>query len=100
MAKTPPAAVVLRKSRRSTRSLRASFYPRCLARRLTYQTILGAALMLQQTGRSPEELRAMVTSPGGTTLAGLQTLDGGEFVETVSAAVTAATRRSRELGKR
>jgi pyrroline-5-carboxylate reductase len=70
-----------------------------LARQLTYQTIRGAALMLQETGRSPEELRAMVTSPGGTTLAGLQALDAGGFVSNVSNAVAAATHRSRELGK-
>ncbi len=70
-----------------------------LARRLTYQTIRGAALMLQQTGQSPEELRAMVTSPGGTTLAGLQALEEAGFAAAVAGAVTAATRRSRELGR-
>ena len=70
-----------------------------LARQLTYQTIRGAAVMLQETGRSPEELRGMVTSPGGTTLAGLQALDARDFVGTVSDAVDAATGRSRELGK-
>jgi pyrroline-5-carboxylate reductase len=70
-----------------------------LARRLTYQTIRGAALMLQQTGRSPEELRAMVTSPGGTTLAGLQALDDAGFVGGLAGAIAAATRRSRELGR-
>ena len=70
-----------------------------LARRLTYQTIRGAALMLQQTGRSPEDLRAMVTSPGGTTLAGLQALDEAGFVDGIAGALAAATRRSRELGR-
>lgn len=70
-----------------------------LARRLTYQTIHGAAAMLRETGRSPEELRAMVTSPGGTTLAGLAALDQGGFVTTIAAGVSAATRRSRELGR-
>jgi pyrroline-5-carboxylate reductase len=70
-----------------------------IARRLAYQTIHGAAMMLRETGQSPEELRAMVTSPGGTTLAGLRHLDGGNFVLTVSGAVTAATRRARELGR-
>ena len=69
-----------------------------LARRLAYQTIRGAAAMLQETGSSPAELCAMVTSPGGTTLAGLQALDEGGFVTTVTHAVAAATRRSRELG--
>ena len=70
-----------------------------VAAALTYQTIRGAAVMLQETGRPPEELRAMVTSPGGTTLAGLQTLDAGGFAKTVAAAVRAATRRSRQLGR-
>ena len=70
-----------------------------VARRLTYQTIRGAAVMLQETGRPPEELRAMVSSPGGTTLAGLGALDARGFVDVVAAAVTAATRRGRELGR-
>jgi pyrroline-5-carboxylate reductase len=70
-----------------------------VARRLTYQTIRGAAVMLQETGRSPDDLRAMVSSPGGTTLAGLGVLDERGFVDAVAAAVAAATRRGRELGR-
>jgi len=70
-----------------------------LAARLTYETLAGAAEMLLRTGRSPEELRAAVTSPGGTTLAGLNRLADGEFTKTVTAAVRAATRRSRQLGR-
>jgi pyrroline-5-carboxylate reductase len=70
-----------------------------LARRLTYQTLHGAAAMLQETGYNPEELRAMVSSPGGTTLAGLGALDERDFVAVVAGAITAATRRSRELGQ-
>lgn len=70
-----------------------------VARRLTYQTLRGAAVMLQETGKSPEELRVMVSSPGGTTLAGLAVLDERGFVEAAAGAVTAATRRSRELGR-
>jgi pyrroline-5-carboxylate reductase len=73
--------------------------PERTARRLAYQTIRGAALMMQETGRSPEDLRAMVTSPGGTTLAGLQTLEAGAFAATVTAGVQSATRRARELGR-
>jgi pyrroline-5-carboxylate reductase len=73
--------------------------PQAVARRLAYQTLRGAAAMLQETGRSPEDLRAMVSSPGGTTLAGLAALDARGFVEAVAAAVTAATRRGRELGR-
>ncbi|MCC6766441.1 MAG: pyrroline-5-carboxylate reductase [Deltaproteobacteria bacterium] len=70
-----------------------------VARQLTYQTLRGAAVMLQETGRPPEELRAMVSSPGGTTLAGLGALDERGFVDAASAAVAAAARRGRELGR-
>jgi pyrroline-5-carboxylate reductase len=73
--------------------------PERVARELTYQTIRGAAEMLQQTGRSPEELRAMVTSPNGTTFAGLQALEARAFADVVADGVRAATRRSRELGR-
>jgi len=73
--------------------------PERVARQLAYQTIRGAAVMLRETGRSPEELRAMVTSPGGTTLAGLAALEAGGFATVVADAVGAATRRSRELGR-
>jgi pyrroline-5-carboxylate reductase len=73
--------------------------PEPIARQLAYQTIRGAAVMLQETGRSPADLRAMVTSPGGTTLAGLQTLEARDFATVVADGVRAATRRSRELGR-
>jgi pyrroline-5-carboxylate reductase len=70
-----------------------------LARELTLQTITGAAAMLQETGETPQRLREMVTSPGGTTLAGLTELERHGFVDAVSAAIIAATRRSVELGR-
>ena len=70
-----------------------------IAERLTLQTLAGAVAMLQETGQSPKALRDMVSSPGGTTLAGLAQLDEGRFSRTVAAAVNAATRRSRELGR-
>ena len=69
------------------------------SRRLALQTILGAAHMLSETGETPEALRAAVTSPGGTTLAGLTEMQQRHFVETVVAGVVAATARSRELGR-
>jgi len=68
-----------------------------LAAKLAYQTIAGAAEMMKVTGERPEALRAAVSSPGGTTLAGLGTLDARGFLETVVAGVEAATKRSREL---
>ncbi|HYC55144.1 MAG TPA: pyrroline-5-carboxylate reductase [Candidatus Binatia bacterium] len=70
-----------------------------LARSLTLATIAGAAEMMVQTGHSPADLRKAVSSPGGTTLAGLSVLDDADLMGTVSAAVRAAARRSVELGK-
>lgn len=70
-----------------------------LATRLTYQTIAGAAAMMIETRQSPADLREAVSSPGGTTLAGLARLEQGGFAATVAAGVAAATKRSRELGR-
>jgi len=77
----------------------ASGLTRELAAELALQTIRGAAAMLQEAGETPQRLREMVSSPGGTTLAGLNELNRRGFVETVAAAVVAATRRSEELGR-
>jgi pyrroline-5-carboxylate reductase len=77
----------------------AAGLPAQLAAELTYQTLYGATAMLQETGETPERLRAQVTSPGGTTLAGLTELDRRGFKEAVAAAVITATNRSRELGR-
>jgi pyrroline-5-carboxylate reductase len=68
-----------------------------LATRLCFQTLVGAAAMLVESGMSPKELREMVTSPGGTTLAGLTSLDQHQFRDVVIGAVEAATRRAHEL---
>jgi pyrroline-5-carboxylate reductase len=70
-----------------------------VATQLTFQTLEGAVAMLKEAGKSPKELRDMVTSPGGTTLAGLTRLAQEGFSDTISAAVAAATQRSKELGK-
>lgn len=69
-----------------------------LAAELAFQTIVGAGAMLQETGETPRRLREMVTSPGGTTLAGLNELGRRGFADAVTAAVVAATQRSIELG--
>jgi pyrroline-5-carboxylate reductase len=72
--------------------------PRSIATSLAAQTVLGAAKMVLATGKHPGELKDMVTSPAGTTIAGLAVLEErgvrGAFID----AVDAATRRSRELG--
>lgn len=73
--------------------------PAALAQKLAFQTLRGAAEMLLQTGQTPEALREAVSSPGGTTLAGLATMQKGKLLETVRDGVLAATRRSRELGQ-
>jgi pyrroline-5-carboxylate reductase len=71
-----------------------------VALQLAAQSLLGAARLCLKGGRSPAELREMVTSPGGTTLAGLKVLGKGRLRETLIAAVEAATHRSAELGGR
>jgi pyrroline-5-carboxylate reductase len=71
--------------------------PRDKALQYAVQTVLGAAAMVQATGKSPGELKDMVTSPGGTTLAGLAALEAGAFHDTVVKAVESARRRSAEL---
>lgn len=72
--------------------------PRTVAQKLVVQTVLGAALMCQNTGKHPAELTAMVTSPGGTTVAGLHVLERAALRGILLDAVRAATERSRELG--
>ena len=66
---------------------------------LAAQTVFGAAKMVLDTGEDPGQLRDKVTSPGGTTIAGLQVLEKGKFRDTIMSAVKAAAARSKELGK-
>jgi pyrroline-5-carboxylate reductase len=73
--------------------------PRDQARILVDQTLLGASRLLAVGDDHPEQLRAAVTSPGGTTAAGLAQLEAGGFRFAVMEAVRAATERSRELGR-
>jgi len=69
------------------------------AQELVLQTMLGSGQLLKKSGKSPAELRRLVTSPGGTTAAALQQLESGHFSELVSQAVAAAYRRAKELGR-
>jgi pyrroline-5-carboxylate reductase len=73
--------------------------PRDLSLRLAAQTVLGAAEMVLVTGLHPAQLKDQVTSPGGTTIAGLEALEGAGIRAAFLSAVRAATERSRELGK-
>ena len=66
---------------------------------LTRQTLLGAASLLSESGEDPAVLRSNVTSPGGTTAAGLAVFAEADLVELVGRVVRAATERSRELGR-
>ncbi len=72
--------------------------PRVQAQELAAQTVLGSAKLLIETGEHPGRLKDQVTSPGGTAIAGLHTLEAGGLRTTLMDAVEAATRRSKELG--
>ncbi|MEW6087476.1 MAG: pyrroline-5-carboxylate reductase [bacterium] len=64
---------------------------------LVFQTVLGAAELVLKTGKTPEELRKAVSSPGGTTLAGLAVLEKKGFKHALISAVGSACQRSKEL---
>jgi pyrroline-5-carboxylate reductase len=65
---------------------------------LAAQTVFGSAKLLLETGEHPGRLKDMVTSPGGTAIAGLHTLESGALRKTLIDAVESATRRAGELG--
>jgi pyrroline-5-carboxylate reductase len=69
------------------------------ARTLILQTLFGAGKMLQETGLAPRELRRQVTSPNGTTMAGIRVFEEANFKELVERVITRAAERSREMGK-
>lgn len=72
---------------------------RQVAEELVLQTVYGSVLLAMKEKQHPAVLRAMVTSPGGTTIAGLHELARGGFSGLIMDAVEAATLRSEELGK-
>jgi pyrroline-5-carboxylate reductase len=72
--------------------------PRPIAAKLALQTVLGTAIMLQESGLHPAELKDRVTSPGGTTIEGIAQLERAGFRSALIDAVKAATVRSKELG--
>jgi pyrroline-5-carboxylate reductase len=66
---------------------------------LAAQTVLGSARLLLETGTHPGQLKDMVTSPGGTAIAGIHTLESGGLRRTLIDAVERATQRARDLGR-
>jgi len=78
----------------------AAGLPRQTATLLAAQTMLGAAKMVLETGRHPDELRDQVTSPAGTTIAGIRVLEERGVRAALINAVISATERSAELGKK
>jgi pyrroline-5-carboxylate reductase len=72
--------------------------PRETALLLAAQTVYGSAKLLLETKEHPARLKDMVTSPAGTTIAGLHALESGGLRPTLIDAVERATRRSQELG--
>jgi pyrroline-5-carboxylate reductase len=73
--------------------------PREAANRLAFQTVMGAAKLAIESGKHPGVLKDQVTSPGGTTIAGLQRLEEAGVRAALYDAVEAATQRSKELGR-
>ena len=72
---------------------------RDVALKLALGTIEGSVELVKQSGKSPSDLCAMVCSPAGTTIAGIDALEEGAFRSTLIKAVVAGTNRSKELGK-
>lgn len=77
----------------------AAGLPRAIANQLAVQTVLGTAELVQQTGMHPAELKDRVTSPGGTTIAGIACLEELGLRSALIEAVRTASSRSRELGR-
>lgn len=77
----------------------AAGLPRAIASRLALQTVLGTAQLLAESQLHPAELKDRVTSPGGTTIAGVAELELGGFRSAIIEAVQAAAERSQELGQ-
>ena len=76
----------------------AAGLPRAIASQLALQTVLGTAQLLQASQWHPAQLKDRVTSPGGTTIAGVRALENAGFRSAIIEAVQAAYRRSQELG--
>jgi len=76
----------------------AAGLPRAIASQLALQTVFGTAQLLKESKMHPAELKDRVTSPGGTTIAGIAELEKAGFRSAIIEAVKAAYRRAKELG--
>ncbi len=94
-----PAFVMLVIESMADGAVRAGL-PRQVALELAAQTVKGAAALVLETGKHPGELKDMVTSPGGTTIAGVEALEAHGLRKAMMAAVTAAAERSSQLSKK
>ena len=77
----------------------AAGLPRAIAQKLAIQTVLGTAQLLQESQLHPAQLKDRVTSPGGTTIAGVAELESNGFRSAIIEAVQAAYHRSQDLGQ-
>ncbi len=78
----------------------AAGLPKNVAAMLALQTVLGSAVTVKGTGKSPRDLRIMVTSPGGTTMEGLKVLNKRKFSRALRDAVVAAAKKSKALNRK
>ncbi len=70
---------------------------RAVARKISVETMIGSGMMMRETGLHTSELRDMVTSPGGTTIAAVEALEDAGFRSAIFKAVRAAVRRAKQL---
>jgi pyrroline-5-carboxylate reductase len=92
-----PAYVFLFVESMAEAAVKLGFTPE-VAQKLVMQTLLGASHLLQKSGKTPQELRRMVTSPGGTTAEAIATFEKGGFANLIAQAVTAAYEKAKKLG--
>ena len=69
-----------------------------VSQKLVMHTLLGSGHLLQKSGKTPQELRRMVTSPGGTTAEAIGVFENGGFKELIEKAVVAAHEKAKQLG--
>ncbi len=92
-----PAYVFLWVEAMTEAAVKLGFTPE-VAQKLVTQTLMGSTHLLQKSGKTPAELRRMVTSPGGTTAEAITTFEKGGFNALVTQAVTAAYEKAKKLG--